>query len=336
MSAESKNQLQHREPDGLSYNLNQAGSMMQLASVLTDFVKEKRLSQNIQGRPYVNVEGWQFCGGMLGILPIVRSTKDISTADEIKFEADVELINIHSGNVVGAGNAVCSNKEKGKKHFEAFAVNSMAQTRAIGKAYRNMIGWLMKAAGFEATPAEEMDHVAQQENEAKEAVFEYLSAESREEVDAVWKKYPHLRKHPVFVKAAKAMSALFPKQEEKPAAVEMASEKQMQLITNLYSSHHVHDAVWDGEALTKEEATALIDVMTDLIAKGTEYEKSTPATPEQIETIEFHWDKPYFTEAERQKGLASLKKGYSIAQARATIAKMEQQIEERSKAQAHA
>jgi hypothetical protein len=33
----------------------------------------------------------------------------------------------------------------------------MAQTRAIGKAYRNLLAWLMKAAGFEATPAEEMD-----------------------------------------------------------------------------------------------------------------------------------------------------------------------------------
>ena len=32
----------------------------------------------------------------------------------------------------------------------------MAQTRAIGKAYRNLIGWVMKMAGYEATPKEEM------------------------------------------------------------------------------------------------------------------------------------------------------------------------------------
>ncbi len=35
----------------------------------------------------------------------------------------------------------------------------MAQTRAVGKAYRNILAWLMKAAGFEATPAEEMDFI---------------------------------------------------------------------------------------------------------------------------------------------------------------------------------
>ena len=33
----------------------------------------------------------------------------------------------------------------------------MAQTRAEGKAFRMILAWLMKAAGFEATPAEEMD-----------------------------------------------------------------------------------------------------------------------------------------------------------------------------------
>ena len=33
---------------------------------------------------------------------------------------------------------------------------SMAQTRALGKAYRMALGWIMKMAGYEATPAEEM------------------------------------------------------------------------------------------------------------------------------------------------------------------------------------
>ena len=32
----------------------------------------------------------------------------------------------------------------------------MAQTRAIGKAYRNIIGWVIKLSGYEPTPAEEV------------------------------------------------------------------------------------------------------------------------------------------------------------------------------------
>jgi site-specific recombinase XerC len=49
----------------------------------------------------------------------------------------------------------------------------MAQTRAIGKAYRNLLAWLMKAAGFEATPAEEMDFAPKDEAPTKKPkVFE--------------------------------------------------------------------------------------------------------------------------------------------------------------------
>ena len=57
---------------------------------------------------------------------------------------------------MGAGFAVCSNKESGKKFYQEFAIMSMAQTRAIGKAYRNCLAWIIRAAGYEPTPAEEM------------------------------------------------------------------------------------------------------------------------------------------------------------------------------------
>jgi hypothetical protein len=41
--------------------------------------------------------------------------------------------------------------------WDEYAICSMAQTRATGKAFRNILGWLMRASGFSATPAEEMD-----------------------------------------------------------------------------------------------------------------------------------------------------------------------------------
>jgi hypothetical protein len=71
--------------------------------------------------------------------------------------ATCEVRNINTGLVVATGIALCSNGEKTKRYFDEYAILSMAQTRAIGKAYRNLLAWLMKAAGFEATPAEEMD-----------------------------------------------------------------------------------------------------------------------------------------------------------------------------------
>ena len=67
-------------------------------------------------------------------------------------------IALRHGTTVGAGFAVCSNKESGKKFYQEFAIMSMAQTRAIGKAYRNCLAWIIRAAGYEPTPAEEMDY----------------------------------------------------------------------------------------------------------------------------------------------------------------------------------
>ena len=140
-----------------SYELINKDSMLKLSTELSKLIKEKGLSSNIQGKQFVNVEGWQFAGASLGLMPIITLTTDLSKDDEIKYMATCEVRNITSGQLVATGIALCSNKEKTKRFFDEYAILSMAQTRAIGKAYRNLLAWLMKAAGFEATPAEEMD-----------------------------------------------------------------------------------------------------------------------------------------------------------------------------------
>jgi hypothetical protein len=96
-------------------------------------------------------------------MPIITETTDLTRRGtepgqvEIKYMAKCEVRNINTGQLVATGVAICSNFEHSKKRFDEYAILSMAQTRAIGKAYRNLLAWLMKAAGFEATPAEEMD-----------------------------------------------------------------------------------------------------------------------------------------------------------------------------------
>jgi hypothetical protein len=140
-----------------SYELINKDSMLKLSTELSQLIKEKGLSSNIQGKQFVNVEGWQFAGASLGLMPIITSTQDLSNETAIKYMATCEVRNITTGQLVATGIALCSNAEKTKRYFDEYAILSMAQTRAIGKAYRNLLAWLMKAAGFEATPAEEMD-----------------------------------------------------------------------------------------------------------------------------------------------------------------------------------
>ena len=140
-------------------SLSKPQEALQVASTLQTFVTERKLTANIQGKNYPLVEAWQFAGSQLGLIPIVKEVKNLSSQEELKYEAFVEVVRLTDGLVMSRGYAVCSNKEHSKKRFDEYAIASMAQTRAVGKAYRNILAWLMKAAGFEATPPEEMDFI---------------------------------------------------------------------------------------------------------------------------------------------------------------------------------
>ena len=136
-----------------SFDIARSDETLDLAKDLAKFIKDNKLTTNVQGKEFVNVEGWQYAGSRLGIVPIVEHVINVSSEAEIKYQAKVTLYDLHRGVTVGAGFAVCSNKESGKKFYQEFAIMSMAQTRAIGKAYRNILAWIIRAAGYEPTPA---------------------------------------------------------------------------------------------------------------------------------------------------------------------------------------
>lgn len=138
------------------YELSQPKQMQAMAAVLKSYVVAEKLFTGIQGKNYVHVEGWQFAGGLMGTFPRIASVENLSSGSEMKWRADAEIVDLKTGNVISRGIAVCSSKESKKKNFDEYAILSMAQTRAIGKAYRNVIGWVMKLAGYESTPSEDM------------------------------------------------------------------------------------------------------------------------------------------------------------------------------------
>ncbi|MBD1398863.1 hypothetical protein H9Q13_16955 [Pontibacter sp. JH31] len=211
-----------------SYDIAKSDETLHLAIDLAKFIKENRLFQNIQGKEYVNVEGWQYAGSRLGILPVVEHVVNISTDDEIKYQAKVNLLDLRSQQVVGAGFAICSNKEQGKKYYQEFAIASMAQTRAIGKAYRNILAWIIRAAGYEPTPVEEMDY-AGNESSAKPAV-------------------PTEKKATMKAASATPSADKAPAEAEQTAGVRYASAKQKEEIIRLLN-HQV---------ITRQEKTKML------------------------------------------------------------------------------
>jgi hypothetical protein len=122
--------------------------------LVTEF-RDKRGNRNL----YPLVEAWQFAGALLGLFPRLVSLENQGNdaTGLYKYRAEIDIIESQSGKVICKGIAICSNQEKSKQYFDEYAIASMAQTRATGKAFRLCLGWIMKAAGFESTPAEDME-----------------------------------------------------------------------------------------------------------------------------------------------------------------------------------
>ena len=135
------------------YNIASPAQIVAMSKVLKKHIIDNNLYVQIAKSNYVLVEGWQFAGGLLGFFPKVTKVECLGPN---KWMASVEIIRQKDSVVVSTGFALCSKSEGRKSTFDEYAILSMAQTRAIGKAYRNVIGWVIKLAGYEATPAEEM------------------------------------------------------------------------------------------------------------------------------------------------------------------------------------
>ena len=112
-----------------------------------------------QKQEYVTVEGWETLGTMLGCTPYVEEVVELPM-DKPKFGFKA-TVSIRKGDMIlSRASAVA---ERNNMQGDRPSVYSMAQTRALGKAYRMALGWIIKMAGYEPTPAEEMEEIARKE-----------------------------------------------------------------------------------------------------------------------------------------------------------------------------
>lgn len=132
-----------------------------VAKTLADLVRRQNLVVRIGQSDHVRVEGWTLLGSMLGVFPVVEWTRPVLENDEqVGWEARVEA-RTRSGEIVGAAEAECMRSERTWKGRDDYALRSMAQTRAVSKALRLPLGFVMQLAGFDPTPAEEMPTVVE-------------------------------------------------------------------------------------------------------------------------------------------------------------------------------
>lgn len=121
------------------------------ATALAQVVDERNLYKQIGQKKHVLVEGWTLLGSMIGVFPVVEWSRPTEDGWEARVTAQTR-----SGEIVGAAEAMCSRKEGSWKNRDDYAIRSMAQTRAVSKALRHPLGFIMTLAGYEATPEAEV------------------------------------------------------------------------------------------------------------------------------------------------------------------------------------
>ena len=85
-----------------SFDIARSDETLDLAKDLAKFIKDNKLSTTVQGKEFVNVEGWQYAGSRLGIVPIVEHVINVGSPEELKYQAKVTLFDIRHGVTVGA------------------------------------------------------------------------------------------------------------------------------------------------------------------------------------------------------------------------------------------
>jgi hypothetical protein len=123
----------------------------EIADALKDVITQRGLYSNIQGKAFVQVEGWRLLGAMVGVTASVTEMQRVDNGFQAAAEAHGP-----DGRLVGRAYGLCTREERRWAKADDTAIMGMASTRATSRALRGPLGFIVSLAGYEATGAEEM------------------------------------------------------------------------------------------------------------------------------------------------------------------------------------
>lgn len=124
-----------------------------------------KTAMKIQGRRYIQIEGWQAIANAFGC---VASARNVERVDD-GYRAIGQVVRVSDGKILAEAEGFVGDDESLWSKRPVFARRAMAQTRAMSRACRSAFGFVVTLmdAGLETTPAEEMTHVDASESPAK-------------------------------------------------------------------------------------------------------------------------------------------------------------------------
>jgi hypothetical protein len=118
---------------------------------LKDFIRQYPYIWTKNGKEYVPIEGWQYAALLMGYSARVTSVEQMGAG----YMANADVVDSR-GNVVCSGFGYVDSNEAKWANKPVYQLVGFAQTRAVSRALRNCLSWMVKAAGYSTTPAEEM------------------------------------------------------------------------------------------------------------------------------------------------------------------------------------
>lgn len=141
------------------------------AREIVDIARSRNFIANVGGREYPMTECMTLIGNMTGHTVKIDWCRKVPSEWGIGdgWEARALVIDKRTGIEVAAAESMCLRSERSWAKRDEFAVRSMAQTRASGKALRLALGYIVTLAGWEALPAEEITDEMRGTSSARQA-----------------------------------------------------------------------------------------------------------------------------------------------------------------------
>ena len=112
-------------------------------------------SVKLQGKQYIQAEGWQALANLSGYSPRIDSVEELEGGD---IRAVCSLVRLSDGEVIARAEGYVGTDERTWANRPRYARRAMAQTRATSRACRSALAFLVPliSSNLSTTPAEEI------------------------------------------------------------------------------------------------------------------------------------------------------------------------------------
>jgi len=165
MENTTHNNNQLTDPSALHHGLRT------LAHVVKDAVLQQTIRIGNPPKRHIKAEGWGMLANTAGFMPGIAEVRPEGDG----YVAVAELRKSDTGIVVARAEGFCGRDEARWKNANAYAIRSMAQTRALSKVVRSALASvvpLMGVSDLSATPAEEVPEGGFKEEAPKARIVE--------------------------------------------------------------------------------------------------------------------------------------------------------------------